>query len=83
MDDKKMTALNDDALDRVAGGTGSQITTCDSFMCVWCGGGKSAGQTGHYCPAQGGKDDPSSWFDYTCQWCEHLYTCSKANSSMR
>ena len=76
MDEKKYE-LNDDALDAVSGGTGSStINTCSNFMCVWCGCGKAAGSTGHYCEAQGGSKDPASWFDYTCEWCEHLNTCT-------
>ena len=78
MEDKKMMELNDDELGKVSGGTGcSTVNTCSNFMCVWCGCGKEAGKTGHYCESQGGPKDPASWFDYTCEWCEHLSSCSQ------
>ena len=87
MDHKKAVKLEDSELEMVTGGTGLQaapigvitVTTCDNFLCCWCRGGKKAGQSGHYCEAQGGEAFPDSWFDYTCKWCDHMYTCPNAN----
>ena len=88
MNDMKKLELNDDALERVSAGTDLQlqlvgnqtIETCDAFTCVWCGCGKTAGQSGHHCEPQGGLDYPDmSWFDYTCANCAKEYSCPMAH----
>ncbi len=90
--EKKLFVLNDDELEGVSGGLeaavtgrGTYITTCDNFVCVWCGQGRQT-LTGasHICPKQGdcdeyGKPIPMS-FDNTCDNCEYLHSCGQANS---
>lgn len=87
MEHKKPVRLDDSELELISGGTDLQVApigmitikTCDTFECLWCHGGKTSGQSGHFCEAQGGESYPDSWFDYTCDWCEHWNTCPNAN----
>ena len=89
MDDKK-SELSDYTLEQVVGGLEvmpvgrRQITTCDDFVCCWCGCRKaSPTAANHLCEAQSGMGRTPSerleaYFDNTCEWCEHSFTCPKA-----
>ena len=82
--------LSDEQLGDVAGGLEAmisgarQVTTCDNFVCCWCGCRKaSASAKSHVCEAQSGMGrTPSerieSVFENTCEWCEYRHSCDKA-----
>lgn len=91
--DEKMNApaeLNDDDLEQASGGLElhlvgrRQITTCDNFVCCWCGCQKtSPSAQNHVCEAQSGMGRTPSErieavFENTCEWCEYRYSCDKA-----
>lgn len=91
--DEKMNApaeLNDDDLEQASGGLDlhlvgrRQITTCDNFVCCWCGCRKtSPSAKSHVCEAQSGMGRTPSErieavFENTCEWCEYRYSCDKA-----
>ena len=81
VENKKSIVLNDDELEGISGGlevavTGraEKITTCDNFVCVWCGHRKShAAEADHICQPQG-----NAVFENICNECEYLYSCDKA-----
>ncbi|MBE6924871.1 MAG: hypothetical protein E7466_06530 [Ruminococcaceae bacterium] len=72
--DNKELELNDDALDKVAGGAVTSVNiwthTCNDFVCVWCGRRKaSPTETEHICVPQG-----DAVFSNVCNECEFLYS---------
>lgn len=88
--DNKQFELSNDELEAISGGLEvpivgrQQITTCDDFVCLWCGCGKATpSEKSHICAAQSGPGrTPSerieSVFENICHWCAHERTCTKA-----
>ena len=74
-------ALDDAALEGVSGGLEvhivgrRQVTTCDDFVCCWCGRKKAdPWEKEHVCHKQG-----DMIYANICNECEYLFSCSRAN----